>query len=217
VTLSALERFLRERLAQDLPGPEAQLRFAPRPLRKGWRPELSPAGAREAAALILIYPGADGPTIPLTVRRADLPHHPGQISLPGGRIDPGERPDEAALRETEEEIGVSRGDVRLIGRLSSLWVVVSNHVVEPFVGMLDDRPAFDPDPGEVGALLEVPVAAIRDPARLGWSRHAREGVIVTYPHFEFDGHHVWGATAMMLGEFAALFRPDFRPPRRREG
>ena len=210
--MTSLEAFLRERLAQDLPGPEAQLRFAPRPIRKGWRPELSPEGARPAAALILIYPGADGPSIPLTVRRADLPHHGGQISLPGGRIDEREQADAAALRETEEEIGVSRRDVRLIGRLSSLWVVVSNHVVQPFVGMIDRRPEFVPNPREVGALIEVPVAALRDSARLGWSRHAREGIIVTYPHFEVDGHHVWGATAMILGEFGALFTPDFRPP-----
>ena len=212
MTLSALEQFLRARLAQDLPGPDVQLRFAPRPLRKGWRPEQSPEGARLAAALILIYPGAEGPSIPLTVRRDDLPHHGGQISLPGGRVDPGEAPDEAALREAEEEIGVDRRHVRLIGRMSSLWVVVSNHVVQPFVGVATERPDFRADPREVAALLEVPVEAIRDSARLGWSRHSREGILVTYPHFEFDGHHVWGATAMMLGEFGALFTPEFQPP-----
>lgn len=208
-----MKDFLRDRLAQDLPGPDVQLRFAPRPVRKDWRPELSPAEARQAAALILIYPGDAGPSIPLTVRRDDLPHHGGQISLPGGRIDPGERPDDAALREAEEEIGVDRRAVQLIGRLSSLWVVVSNHVVQPFVGIAAERPDFRADPREVAAMLEVPVTAIRDSARLGWSRHAREGIVVSYPHFEFDGHHVWGATAMMLGEFGALFTPGFRPPK----
>jgi 8-oxo-dGTP pyrophosphatase MutT (NUDIX family) len=212
VTLDALEQFLRDRLAQDLPGPDVQLRFAPRPLRKGWRPELSPESARQAAALILIYPGTDGPSIPLTVRRADLPHHGGQISLPGGRLDAGEDADTAALREAEEEIGVDRRGVRLIGRMSSLWVVVSNHVVQPFVGVAADRPEFRPNPREVAALLEIPVSAIRDSARLGWSHHAREGIMVTYPHFEFDGHHVWGATAMILGEFGALFAEEFKPP-----
>ena len=214
MSFAELEAFLVGRLAHDLPGPEAQLRFAPRPIRKGWAPHLTPDGARHAAALILIYPDSGGPRLPLTRRRDDLPHHPGQISLPGGRIDPGERADAAALREAHEEIGVDPRDVRLLGRLSSLWVVVSNHVVVPFVGVVDARPAFTPEPREVAELIEVPVAAVRDSARLGWTQRPREGIVVTYPHFELEGHHVWGATAMILGEFGALFTPGFAPPSR---
>lgn len=212
VEFAALESFLHARLAQDLPGPGAQLRFAPKPVRKGWRPELTPDTARQAAALVLLYPGSEGPLLPLTVRRDDLPHHGGQISLPGGRIDPGESPDAAALREAREEIGIDPDRVRIVGRLSSLWVIVSNHVVQPFVGVADERPSFVLEPREVSSLVEVPLASIRDSARLGWSHRVRDGVMVTYPHFEFDGHHVWGATAMMLGEFGALFAPDFGPP-----
>ena len=207
----ALETFLHQRLAQDLPGSAAQLRFAPRPLRKGWSPELTPDTARQAAALVLIYPGPDGPLIPLTVRRDDLPHHGGQISLPGGRLDAGERADAAAIREAHEEIGIDPARVRIVGRLSSLWVIVSNFVVQPFVGITEERPEFAIEPREVASLLEVPVASLRDSARLGWTRRVRDGVMVTYPHFEFDGHHVWGATAMILGEFGALFTPDFGP------
>lgn len=214
---SALEAFLHDRLRQELPGPEAQLRFAPTPRRKGWRPELLPETARQAAALVLLYPGPHGPMLPLTMRRDDLPHHGGQISLPGGRLDSGEAPEAAALREAHEEIGVNPGDVRVIGRLSSLWVIVSNFVVQPFVGLADRRPSFAIDPREVASLIEVPLASIRDAARLGWSRRVRDGVMVTYPHFEFDGHHVWGATAMILGEFGALFAPDFGPPGERPG
>lgn len=210
--LPALEAFLRSRLTSPLPGPGAQLRFAPHPLRKGWEPHLEPEGSRQAAALILIYPGPDGPAVPLTVRRDDLPHHPGQISLPGGRIDPGERPEDAATREAFEEIGVRPDDMRLVGPLSPLWVVVSNHVVRPYVAVADRRPAFQLAPREVAELVEAPVQAIQDAGRLGWTRRAREGVVVSYPYFELAGHEVWGATAMILGEFAALFAPEFAPP-----
>jgi 8-oxo-dGTP pyrophosphatase MutT (NUDIX family) len=212
MTVSELEVLLRTRLSAPLPGPEAQLRFAPRPIRKGWEPHLEPEGSRQAAALVLIYPGPEGLTVPLTVRRDDLPHHPGQISLPGGRVDAGERPEDAALREAFEEIGVPPGDLRLVGPLSPLWVVVSNHVVRPYVAVADRRPVFQLAPREVAELVEAPVHAIQDAGRLGWTRRAREGVVVSYPFFELAGHEVWGATAMILGEFAALFAPEFAPP-----
>jgi 8-oxo-dGTP pyrophosphatase MutT (NUDIX family) len=210
--LSDIETFLRQRLTGTLPGASVQLRFAPRPARKGWEPDQQPEGARQAAALILLYEGHAGPVLPLTVRRDDLPHHPGQISLPGGAVDPGEPPDRAALREAHEEIGIVPGDVRLVGSLSTLNVIVSNFVVRPFVGVIDGRPDFRLAPHEVASLVEVPLEELRDAGRLGWSRRVREGLLIDYPHFDLAGHHVWGATAMILGEFASLFDPEFAPP-----
>jgi 8-oxo-dGTP pyrophosphatase MutT (NUDIX family) len=211
---SNLESFLRERLAHPLPGPDAQLRFAPHPRRRSWRPDQEPEGARHAAALILLYPGAEGPSFPLTVRRHDLPVHAGQVSLPGGGIDPGEAPGAAALREAHEELGIDPGAVRLIGPLSPLWVIVSNFVVRPFVGVTDARPAFCAAPREVAELVETPLSAIRDPARVVWTSRMRDGVRVHYPYFDFGGHHVWGATAMMLSELASILDPSFSPPPR---
>jgi 8-oxo-dGTP pyrophosphatase MutT (NUDIX family) len=214
--LPSLERFLRERLVQPLPGAGAQWRFAPVPPRKGWAPEAVPEDARRAAALILLYPGPEDILLPLTVRRDDLPHHPGQVSLPGGGLEPGEPPAQAALRETYEEIGVAPESVRIIGALSSLWVIVSGFVLQPFVGVADARPAFDLAPREVAALVEAPLRQLRDPARLGWQKIVvRDGMLIDYPYFDLAGHRVWGATAMILGEFACLFDPDYCPPRLR--
>lgn len=210
--LSDVEAFLRQRLKESLPGAQVQRRFAPRPARKGWEPDQQPSGARQAAALILLYEGHGGPVLPLTVRRDDLPHHPGQVSLPGGAVDPGEPPDEAALREAHEEIGIVPGQVRLVGALSTLNVIVSNFVVQPFVGVVNGRPEFRLAPHEVASLVEVPLEELRDAGRLGWSRRVRDGLLVEYPHFDLAGHHVWGATAMILGEFASLFDPEFGPP-----
>jgi 8-oxo-dGTP pyrophosphatase MutT (NUDIX family) len=203
-----LESFLRTRLAGPLPGPEAQRRFAPKPARKGWRPDDQPPSAREAAALILIYPGHQGALFPLTVRRHDLPFHPGQISLPGGGLDPGEDAAAAALRETHEEIGIAPGGVRIIGQLSPLWVIVSNFVVRPFVGITDARPEFRTEPREVAELIETPIDWVRDSSRVGWDQRVRDGVRIEFPYFDFAGHRVWGATAMVLSEFAALFDQD---------
>jgi 8-oxo-dGTP pyrophosphatase MutT (NUDIX family) len=210
--IHALEAYLRARLAQPLPGGDAQFRFSPKPTRKGWRPEMQPPEARQAAALLLLYPDHGDIRLPLTVRRHDLPQHAGQVSLPGGRIDPGESPLDTALRETHEEIGVPRDKVRIVGALSSLWVVVSNHLLFPFVGIADARPAFHPAPNEVAELLEISIFDLCDRSKLGWSRHTREGIVVDYPHFDLAGHQTWGATAMILGEFGNLFDPAFCPP-----
>ena len=210
--LTDVETFLTARLRQPLPGAAAQRRFAPNPARKGWEPDQQPAGARRASALVLIYPGDAGPTLALTLRHDDLPHHPGQISLPGGGLDEGESPLDAALRETEEEIGVSRGEVRIIGALSPLWVVVSGFIVFPFVGIADRRPDFRLAEREVTALVEAPLATLRNPVHTGWASRPRDGVLVRFPYFDVGGHHVWGATAMMLGEFVSLFDQNFAPP-----
>lgn len=203
--LPTLESFLRNRLQQPLPGAAAQRRFAPNPPRKGWEPDQRPDHARHAAALIVIYPGEAGLSLPLTVRHDELPHHPGQISLPGGGLHPGEVPLDTALREAEEEIGVSPRHVRILGPLSPLWVIVSGFIVHPFVGVSDARPDFRLAAREVTQLIEAPLARLRDPAHTAWRTQTRDGVIVRYPYFDVAGHHVWGATAMMLGEFIALF------------
>jgi 8-oxo-dGTP pyrophosphatase MutT (NUDIX family) len=213
-TWTTFEARLRHRLTEPLPGPAAQRRFAPSPLRDAWAPELEPVTARRAAVLILLYPGPDGPVVPLTVRHSALPHHAGQVSLPGGAIDPGESAEAAALRELREELGVPPAVVRLLGPLSTLWVLVSNFVVHPFIGLTDRRPAFDVDPREVDALVEPPLSAICDPTRLGWTRRERGGHVIDYPYFDLSGHHVWGATGMILGELACLFDRDHAPPGR---
>jgi 8-oxo-dGTP pyrophosphatase MutT (NUDIX family) len=207
-----IEDEIRHRLQGPLPGADTHLKFAPTPRSKSWDPGAYPPHARRAATLLLIYPGPHGPSIVLTRRRADLPDHAGQISLPGGGIDAGESPEQAAIREAHEEIGVPSSAIRLIGSLSTLWVIVSGFVVHPIVAIADTRPEFAPSPREVDTIIEAPVAALRDPSVVKWGRRVREGLVVACPYFAVDGHYVWGATAMMLGEFCTALDPAFSPP-----
>ena len=210
VPLRDIEVLLRERLARTLPGIEAQLRFAPELLRNAWRTGEFPAESRQAAALLLLYPhelGAPhepGAAVALTVRASGLTRHPGQISLPGGATDPGETLAQAALREAAEEIGVDPAAVRVLGELTPVDVIVSGFTLHPVVGITDRRPDFKPAPGEVEEILEVSLADLRDASRIRQGTRIREGVAVEYPYFDLLGHQVWGATAMVLGEFICL-------------
>ncbi|MBA2303608.1 MAG: CoA pyrophosphatase [Acidobacteria bacterium] len=202
--LKDLERTLRVKLAETLPGVEAQMRFAPAPVRTGWRAGHFPEDARVAAALMLVYPGADGPAIPLTVRASGLARHAGQISLPGGAADPGETLAETALREAQEEIGIDPSRVQILGELTPVHVLVSGFTLHPVVGVTHERPAFEPAAGEVAEILEVSLDYLRDASSIRRGTRVREGVAVEYPYFDLLGHQVWGATAMVLGEFICL-------------
>ena len=202
--LGEVEAMLRVRLAGTLPGVEAQIRFAPFPGRPGWRAGEFPPDARLAAALLLLYPGDDGVAIPLTVRASTLLRHAGQISLPGGATDPGETIAETALREASEEIGIDPAAVRVLGELTPIHVLVSGFTLHPVVGISHERPSFQAAAGEVDEIVEVRLEDLRDASRIRTGTRLREGVAVEYPYFDLCGHHVWGATAMVLGEFICL-------------
>jgi 8-oxo-dGTP pyrophosphatase MutT (NUDIX family) len=202
--LEQIEQSLRVRLAGTLPGLQAQLRFAPQPQRPEWRAGHFPADSRIAAGLLLLYPREYDVAVPLTVRASHLPRHAGQISLPGGAADPGETLAETALREASEEIGVDPAAVRILGELTPVHVVVSGFTLHPIVGVTDAPPAFIAAPGEVEEILEVSLDDLRDASKIGRGTRVREGVAMEYPYFDLLGHQVWGATAMILGEFICL-------------
>jgi 8-oxo-dGTP pyrophosphatase MutT (NUDIX family) len=201
-----LERQLRRGLAPPLPGLAAQLRMAPRP-RIGWDPESPPAGLRDAAALLLVYPVDRVPHVVLTVRGSRLRNHTGQVSLPGGSLDTNETVELAALREASEEVGVPPTSVRLLGRLTSLQIPVSGYMLYPVVGLVESRPTFKPAEWEVARILEVPVTTLHDPAVVKRQTRTREfggqSVEIEVPYFDVAGEQVWGATAMVLSEFLA--------------
>ena len=204
--IGELEDTLRRRLAGTLPGADAHVRFAPVPQRPGWKPGYLPADARAAAGLLLIYPAPQGLSIPLTVRASGLRRHAGQISLPGGAIDPGETLRDAALREAREEIGVDASLVRVIGELTPVHVLVSGFTLHPVVAVTDRAPSFTPAEHEVAKIIEVTLEHLSDASHIRRGTRTREGVAVEYPYFDLLGHQVWGATAMVLGEFVTLLQ-----------
>jgi 8-oxo-dGTP pyrophosphatase MutT (NUDIX family) len=200
------ERFTRrleERLARPLPGLAAQLTMAPRPRHAS--DHFDPARAVPAAVVTLLYPmPRDEPTLVLTRRTEHVAAHKGQICLPGGALDAGESARDAALRELEEEVGVERSAVRVVGTLTPVLISVSGFRVEPFVAVAPRRPRFAIAAHEVDELIEMPLASLGDRSIRGERRAMRDGREVVVPYFEIQGRHVWGATAMVLAEFAAV-------------
>jgi 8-oxo-dGTP pyrophosphatase MutT (NUDIX family) len=203
LTLAELEARLRLALARELPGPQAQVRMAPRP-RPGWRARELPDGTREAAGLLLLYPFEGQPCVLLTVRAGVLARHGGQVSLPGGVIEPGETVADAAVREAVEEVAVDPREVRIVGALTPLHIPVSGFTLHPEVAVTDRRPEFRHAAEEVARILEVPLQYLVDGSRVRVGRHTRGGVDYDIPYFDVHGEQVWGATAMILAEFLSI-------------
>jgi 8-oxo-dGTP pyrophosphatase MutT (NUDIX family) len=209
--LSSLTDRLTERLEQPLPGHEAHLTMAPRyPAR---RADLSvdERDCRTAGVLILLLPQEDDPAVVLTVRREHLPNHAGQISFPGGQREGDESLLDAALREAEEEVALPPSSVRMLGRLTPLYIPPSDFCVHPFVGRPESAPELCPADEEVEQVLRVPLAHLLDPATHSTETRRLGGTDVEVPYYDVAGHMVWGATAMMLAEFLAVVRDAAAP------
>ena len=164
-----------------------------------WNFAKDPAQQTPAAVLVpLFLPAQDQPpSVVLTRRRADLRRHAGEISFPGGRRDP-EDADlrETALREAEEEIGLMRHHVKLIGELTAISTFVTNYLIHPFVGVIPAGQHWLLSPREVDAVLELPLREIR--ASRTRTEIERRGMTFEVDAFILDGNLIWGATFRIL-------------------
>ncbi|HYO44655.1 MAG TPA: CoA pyrophosphatase [Candidatus Limnocylindrales bacterium] len=165
------------------------------------------ASARPAAVLVLLFPDQHGDARLVLTERADFGgHHSGEVSFPGGRAEPGDADLVAtALREAAEEIGLdpAAAGVRVLGTLSMQWIPVSNFTVTPVVAVAERRPILTPQPSEVVAILEAPVAAFLPDGELIWVEREIRGWDLRFAAYPVEGLGVWGMTARVLGGLGA--------------
>jgi len=160
----------------------------------------------DAAVLLPLYGWPDDPGLVFTERRADMRHHAGEISFPGGRRDDGDESLEAtALREAEEEIGLDPAVVEIGEQLAVTRTFVTGYLVHPFVGRIPDPAELDlrPNPTEVETVLAFSLERLREGYEM--RRLIRRGIPIHTPTYEVEGHLIWGATARILGDLLGRY------------
>ncbi|HEY7687647.1 MAG TPA: CoA pyrophosphatase, partial [Dongiaceae bacterium] len=186
---------------------------APRREALRMSPELSygrhagppPATARRAAVMLLLFQRGGRWHIPLTQRPAALVRHGGQISLPGGHIEPGESSDRAARRELGEELGIV-DEFEVLGRLPNCYVYASDYVVTPHVACSAVMPRWRPDDREVERVVELPLEVLLRPQSVERMTIRRGPLEFRAPCYVFRDDRIWGATSVILAELADVLR-----------
>lgn len=196
---------LQQAYQNDLPGMHAQFQVVPPGRAKPDLSVIESQNPKKAGVLALFYPIKETPYLVLMKRNTYPGVHSGQISLPGGRV---EEEDEnwiaTALRETEEEVGVPRNMVEVLGEITRVYIPPSNFLVQPVIGFTSVRPDFVPHEQEVDELLEIPVSAFCDPQNLRTTQVEARGFTMQVPAYHIDKNIVWGATAMMISEITHM-------------
>lgn len=201
--------FLEQRLCQPLPGRTAHAEFVPDYADTRSRLHPPPDTARRSAVVVplLRRPDAVLPDVLLTLRSESLQSHKGQISFPGGRIDRDEAPQEAAIRELEEEVGVPAHDVVILGALTDLYVPPSNSAILPFVALVREPAIYVLSEHEVQEVFTVPLDHFIDANNILSAPRILSGTTVSVPYWNVHHQvHLWGATAMIMNEFIWIAR-----------
>lgn len=195
---------LRNELSTSLPGEEAQYRMAPSYRPRLTRSEIESMNPKVSGVMLLLYPKNNELNIVFTQRKLYEGVHSGQMSFPGGKKEEGDSTlIETALRETHEEIGVEPSAIEVVGQLSELYIPPSNFLVWPTVGFSADSILFKPQASEVEKVIEIPVSFFMDKQNINPQTEIKlfNNTRVTVPAYIFNGHVIWGATAIMLSEF----------------
>jgi len=199
---------IEQALSGELPGSLAHSRMAPANRDSLISNSKGPAFARMSSVLILLFPDEIGEINTAFIKRVEYEGvHSGQIAFPGGKSEETDFDQiDTALREAEEEVGVNRASIKIIGMLSNLFVPPSNYIICPVVAKTLIKPDFIPDNFEVAEIFTVPLRHFLNPDYFGEEDILyKTGQSVKVPGYFYKKHFIWGATAMILSELLEIF------------
>lgn len=208
MTPSYIDR-LRKSLSLELPGTDVQWEMASSDRRIDDFPRKAQADTRQGAVMILLYPHLSRLWTLFIQRPVYNGVHSGQISFPGGKREMDDSNlTETALRETQEETGIHRNDINVLGTLTPLYIPVSNIEVTPVVGFIPDRPLFTPQKSEVAGLIEAELEFFRGTSGIREKEMEIRDTSLSVRYYDYKGHVIWGATAMILYELMVIIERD---------
>jgi 8-oxo-dGTP pyrophosphatase MutT (NUDIX family) len=204
---------LRKELSLTLPGEDAQYRMAPPYRPRLTKQDIQALNPRVSGVMVLLYEKENALHLVFTQRHTYEGVHSGQMSFPGGKKDEADTDlTETALRETQEEVGIERGQIDLLGQLSELYIPPSNFIVQPTVGFAKNIRHFIPQEKEVEKVVEIPIAFFMDPGNINMQSEIKVfgGSTVKVPAYHYKGHVIWGATAIILSEFTYILEKIYQ-------
>lgn len=198
---------LKKELVKKLPGTEIQWEMASSDRMIRNFPRSPGHDARVAAVLILLYP-QNGLVYTVFMQRHNYDGvHGGQISFPGGKKEDADKDIiHTAIREAEEETGIDPKGISVLGTLTPLFIPVSNMIVTPVVAWTDKKPEFNHQPEEVVFLINAELNRFLDPSIIKIKPFEISGEMINIKYFDYDGHVIWGATAMILNELLTIIK-----------
>jgi 8-oxo-dGTP pyrophosphatase MutT (NUDIX family) len=205
--LKGFTNILNREILKGLPGKNAQWQMASSDRMIKNYSRMPGKNSRIASVLILLYPNKESIYTVFMQRPVYDGIHSGQISFPGGKVEPNdENIIHTALREANEETGVVPEKISVINTLTPLFIPVSNILVTPVVGWTNEKPIFKHQPDEVDFLIEAELKRFMDPDIIRTKPLSIRGKMIDVKYFDYDGHVIWGATAMILNELLIIIK-----------
>lgn len=197
---------LKKRLEHPLPGEEHQYKMAPSKRFRMGELAMDKFDPRKSAVLILLFPFENVVKTVLIERPVYEGVHSGQVAFPGGKFEIDDiQLVNTALREAEEEIGINKDKITILGNLTDLYIMPSNFLVTPFIGLMESVPVFLPDPREVNKIITIDLELLSDISIRGEKTISHSnGYKIKTPYYSVEGLTVWGATAMIISELNAV-------------